>query len=168
MAATIRQRLYFIINDVDVCEDVSESLVDEGVDEDRIFVFHDLEKEMVSLPKSSVWDRKFHIPMFVYGAILGAIACYLAGWTRMRADSALGHELVWMVTVAGAVVGALMFWFASASPHEKRLDHYQKSVASREYLLVADVNPKAHKRLVALVVARHAAKFLGSVATNKL
>lgn len=160
-------RLYFITQAEEVCEDIEASLIAEGVDENRVFVFDNLSEEMVSLPDSSAWKRRL-VPPFVLGILLGGLAGLLAGWLRLQVDSQLSFNLIMGVGLAGAIAGGLMFWLAASDEHEKRIKQYQYSVDLDGFLVVADAPQNMYRKLHAMVVARHPAKYLGVVPHSRL
>ncbi|MCP4008929.1 MAG: hypothetical protein GY726_05370, partial [Proteobacteria bacterium] len=76
------QRLFFLVRDEPVCDDIEASLIEFGVDEDRIFIYDSLSEDLIALPERSVWERNRRVPMVVWGVIFGALAGYASAFLR--------------------------------------------------------------------------------------
>ena len=68
------QRLFFLVRDEPVCDDIEASLIEFGVEEDRIFIYDSLSEDLIALPEHNVWERNRRIPMVVWGIIFGGLA----------------------------------------------------------------------------------------------
>ena len=44
------QRLFFLVRDEPVCDDIETSLLEFGVDDDRIFIYDSLSEDLIALP----------------------------------------------------------------------------------------------------------------------
>ncbi len=162
------QRLYFLTKTEQTCEEIEDSLVVDGVNPNRIFIFDNLSEEMVALPESNVWTRQHFIPTFAYGIILGGLMGFLAGVFRLWEDERLELNLIVWVAIAGAIAGGFLFKLAAGDEHQERVQEYRKTSELDGYLVVADVPQKLFHKLHAMVVARHPAKYLGAVSHSKL
>ncbi len=162
------QRLYFLTKTEQTCEEIEDSLVVEGVDPNRVFIFDNLSEEMVALPESNVWTRRHVVPTFVYGIFLGGLMGFLAGVFRLLEDERLTVNLIILVAIAGAVAGGFLFKLATGDEHHERVQEFRKASDLDGFLVVADVPHKLFHKLHAMVVARHPAKYLGAVSHSKL
>ncbi len=157
------QRLFFLVRDEPVCDDIEASLIEFGVDEDRIFIYDSLSEDLIALPERSVWERNRRVPMVVWGVIFGALAGYASAFLREFADPGIPLHLYVLVMVVGAILGGIMFYVAAGDEHEKRLQEYQDSIYQRGLLLVTDVPRQDYRRIHQQIIARHAAQYLGSI-----
>jgi uncharacterized membrane protein YeaQ/YmgE (transglycosylase-associated protein family) len=157
------QRLFFLVRDEPVCDDIETSLIEFGVDEDRIFIYDSLSEDLIALPEQNEWERNRRIPMVVWGVIFGALAGFTSAFLREFADPGIPQDLYVLVTVVGAILGGIMFQAAAGNEHEKRLQEFQDSIYQRGLMLVADVPRQGYRRIHQQIVARHAAQYLGSI-----
>jgi len=157
------QRLFFLVRDEPVCDDIEASLIEFGVEEDRIFIYDSLSEDLIALPEHSVWERNRRIPMVVWGVIFGGLAGYASALLREVSDPGIPQDLYVLVTVVGAILGGLMFHAAAGNEHEKRLQEFQDSIYQRGLMLVTDVPRQEYRKIHQQIVARHAAQYLGSI-----
>jgi len=157
------QRLFFLVRDEPVCDDIEASLIEFGVEEDRIFIYDSLSEDLIALPEHSVWERNRRIPMVVWGVIFGGLAGYASALLREVSDPGIPQDLYVLVTVVGAILGGLMFYVAAGNEHEKRLQEFQDSIYQRGLMLVTDVPRQEYRKIHQQIVARHAAQYLGSI-----
>ena len=157
------QRLFFLVREEPVCDDIETSLVELGVDDDRIFIYDSLSEDLIALPEQNKWERNRRIPMMVWGIVFGGLAGFTSAFLREFADPGIPQDLYVLVTVVSAVLGGIMFQFAAGNEHEKRLQEYQDSIYQRGLMLVADVPRQGYRRIHQQIVARHAAQYLGSI-----
>lgn len=152
------------------CDAAEVTLIANRVDENRIYVFDNLEDEMVSLPEAHVWKR-MSFPPVVKGATAGAIAggvAALFAWMVPPAGVPIDwHQTLYMILV-GTAMGAVMIGMAFHGEHVKRLSKFEDAIRENEWLLVVDMPAVEEKRLRNLVLTRHAAKYLGTVPLDKL
>lgn len=157
------QRLFFLVREEPVCDEIETSLVELGVDENRIFIYDSLSEDLVALPEQSLWERNRRIPMAVWGVIFGGLAGFLSAYLRSFDDPLITQNMFVIVTVVGAVLGGVMFNIAAGNEHENRLQEFQDSIYQRGLLLVTDVPRQAYRSIHQQIVARHATKYLGSI-----
>ena len=157
------QRLFFLVREEATCDEIEASLIEFGVDDDRIFIYDSLSEDLIALPEPSVWERNRRVPMVVWGVILGALAGFGSAYLRSFADPYIPQDLVVLVTVVGAVLGGLMFHVAAGNEHEKRLQEFQDSIYQRGLMLVTDVPRQSYRKIHQQIVARHPAQYLGSI-----
>ncbi len=162
------QRLFFLVRNEPVCDEIESSLVEMGVDDDRIFIYDRLSEDLVALPEHSVWERNRRIPMTVWGVVLGGLAGFGSAYLRSFADPDIPQDLYVLVTVIGALLGGVMFRIAAGNEHEKRLQEFQDSIYQRGLMLVTDVPRQGYRRIHQQIIARHAAQYLGSINRAKL
>jgi len=164
------QRVYFLMDNEAACDAAEVTLVANKVDENRIYVFDNLEDEMVALPEAHVWKR-VTFPPFVKGAVAGAFAGGFAALFALLVPPA-GVPIAWreafFMVLIGTAMGGVMIGMASHGEHTKRLKKFEKAVHQGEWLLVVDMPREDEKRLRNLVLTRHAAKYLGTVSLDKL
>jgi len=157
------QRLFFLVRDEPVCDDIEKSLIEFGVEEDRIFIYDSLSEDLIALPEQSLWERNRRIPMAIWGILFGGLAGYSSALLRELADPGIPQDLYVLVTVVAAVLGGLMFHVAAGNEHEKRLQEFQDSIYQRGLMLVTDVPRQEYKKIHQQIIARHAAQYLGSI-----
>lgn len=157
------QRLFFLVREEPVCDDIETSLIELGVEEDRIFIYDSLSEDLIALPEQNVWERNRRIPMTVWGVIFGGLAGFGSAYLREFADPGIPQDLYVWVTVVGAVLGGIMFRAAAGNEHEKRLQEFQDSIYQRGLMLVTDVPREEYRKIHQQIVARHAAQYLGSI-----
>lgn len=157
------QRLFFLVRDEPVCDDIEASLIEFGVEEDRIFIYDSLSEDLIALPEQSAWERNRRVPMAVWGVIFGGLAGYASAFLREFADPGIPQDLYVLVTVVGAVLGGMMFHAAAGNEHEKRLQEFQDSIYQRGLMLVTDVPRQEYRKIHQQIIARHAAQYLGSI-----
>ncbi|RTZ61459.1 MAG: hypothetical protein DSZ32_01895 [Gammaproteobacteria bacterium] len=152
------------------CDAAETTLIANKVDENRIYIFDNLEDEMVALPEAHAWKRK-SLPPFVKGSMAGAIAGSMAALAALLVPPA-GVPIDWrqavFMIVVGTIMGSVMIGMAAHGEHAKRLKKFEDAMREDEWLLVVDVPPGEEKRLRNLVLTRHAAKYLGTVPLGKL
>ena len=68
------QRLFFLVREEPVCDEIEASLVELGVDENRIFIYDRLSEDLIALPEQSLWERNRRIPMAAWGVVFGGLA----------------------------------------------------------------------------------------------
>ena len=163
MVASDLQRLFFLVRDEPVCEDIELSLVEFGVDEDRIFIYDSLSEDLVALPEQNAWERNRRIPMVVWGMVFGALAGFLSAYLRSFSDDQITQNMFVLVTVVAGFLGGLMFHFAAGNEHEKRMQEFQDSIYQDGVLLVTDVPRLTFRKIHQQIVARHAARYIGSI-----
>lgn len=161
------QRLFFLVQEEPVCDEIEASLVELGVDENRVFIYDELSEDLVALPEQSAWEKNRRVPIFVWGLLLGGLAGFLSGYFRSFADDQIPQDLMIIVTIVGALLGAVMFHIAAGDEHEKRLREFQDSVFQKGLLLVTDVPRKHFRRIHQQIIARHPARYLGSIDRTK-
>jgi len=157
------QRLFFLVRDESVCDDIEASLIGFGVDDDRVFIYDSLSEDLIALPEQNMWERNRRIPMGVWGIILGGLAGFASALLRELADPGIPQHLYALVTVVGAILGGIMFHMAAGNEHEKRLQEFQDSIYQRGLMLVADVPRQDYRKIHQQIVARHATQYLGSI-----
>lgn len=157
------QRLFFLVREEAVCDEIEASLIELGVDEDRIFIYDRLSEDLVALPEQSVWERNHVIPKAVWGLIFGGLAGFMSAYIRAFSDSQISDDMFVMVTVVGALLGGVMFHIGAGNEHDKRLQEFQDSIYQRGLLLVTDVPRQIYKSIHQQIVARHATRYLGSI-----
>jgi hypothetical protein len=157
------QRLFFLVREEPVCDDIEASLIEMGVEDDRIFIYDSLSEDLIALPEHSVWERNQRIPMAIWGLIFGGLAGFSSAFLRSFSDPNIPQNLYVIVTVVGALLGGVMFHIAAGNEHEKRLQEFQDSIYQRGLLLVTDVPRQAYKRIHQQIIARHATQYLGSI-----
>lgn len=157
------QRLFFLVREESTCDEIEASLIEFGVDDDRIFIYDSLSEDLIALPEPSVWERNRRVPMVVWGVMLGALAGFGSGYLRSFADPHIPQDLIVLVTIVGAILGGMMFHVAAGNEHEKRLQEFQDSIYQRGLLLVTDVPRQAYRKIHQQIVARHPAQYLGSI-----
>lgn len=157
------QRLFFLVKDEPVVEDIETSLVEFGVNEDRIFIYDSLSEDMVALPEQNLWERDRKIPIQVWGVILGAAAGLLSAYLRSLSGDVISQDMIVLVAFASAILGGVMFHIAAGNVHEKRLQQFQNSVYQNGLLIVTDVPQQNYRKIHQQIIARHAAKYLGAI-----
>jgi len=157
------QRLFFLVREEPVCDEIEESLIDLGVDENRIFVYDRLSEDLIALPEQSLWERNRRIPMAAWGVIFGGLAGFFSAYLRAFDDPLITQNMFVIVTIVGAVLGGIMFNIAAGNEHDNRLQEFQDSIYQRGLLLVTDVPRQAYRSIHQQIVARHATKYLGSI-----
>ncbi len=162
------QRLFFLVRKESEVKGIETTLQSLGVDEDRVFVYDSLSEDMVALPEQSVWEREHRIPMSVWGIAFGALAGFMSGYLRSFADDNISQNMYVLVTVVGAVLGGVMFHIAAGNEHDNRLQKFQDSLFQRGLLIVTDVPRPNFRKIHQQIVARHAAKYIGSINRSKL
>jgi len=162
------QRLFFLVRDEPVCDDIEASLIEFGVDEDRIFIYDSLSEDLIALPEQNMWERNRRIPMGIWGILFGGLAGYASALLREIADPGIPLHLIVLVTVVGAILGGIMFHMAAGNEHEKRLQEFQDSIYQRGLMLVTDVPRQNYRRVHQQIVARHAAQYMGSINRSNL
>lgn len=162
------QRLFFLVREEPVCDEIETSLVELGVDENRIFIYDQLSEDLVALPEQNLWERNRRIPMAVWGVVFGGLAGFMSAYFRSFDDPMITQTMFVMVTLVGAILGGVMFNIAAGNEHENRLQEFQDSIYQRGLLLVADVPRQAYRSIHQQIVARHATKYLGSINRTNL
>lgn len=162
------QRLFFLVREEPVCDEIEASLVELGVDENRIFIYDSLSEDLIALPQQNLWERNRRIPMAVWGVVFGGLAGFLSAYLRSFADSLITQNMFVIATVGGAILGGVMFNIAAGNEHENRLQEFQDSIYQRGLLLVTDVPRQAYRSIHQQIVARHATKYLGSINRSNL
>ena len=157
------QRLFFLVRDEPVCDDIESSLIEFGVEKDRIFIYDSLSEDLIALPEQSMWERNRRIPMGVWGIIFGGLAGFASAYLRELSDPGIPQNLYALVTVLGAILGGVMFHVAAGNEHEKRLQEFQDSIYQRGLMLVTDVPRLEYRSIHQQIIARHAAQYLGSI-----
>lgn len=157
------QRLFFLVRDEPVCDDIENSLIEFGVDENRIFIYDSLNEDLVALPHRSVWERNRRIPMAVWGIVFGGLAGFSSAYLRSFADQNIPQNLYVLVTLVGAALGGVMFHIAAGNEHAKRLQEFQDWIHQRGMMLVTDVPRHNYRKIHQQIIARHPAQYLGSV-----
>ncbi len=164
------QRVYFLMDNEAACDAAEATLIANKVNENRIYIFDNLEDEMVALPEAHVWKKR-SFPPFVKGGMAGAVAGSVAALAAVLVPPAGvpidWHQAVFMIAV-GTIMGSIMIGMASHGEHVKRLKKFEDAVREDEWLLVVDMPPGEEKRLRNLVLTRHAARYLGTVPLGKL
>jgi len=95
--------------------------------------------------------------------IFGGLAGFTSAYLREFSDPGIPQNLYVLVTVVGAILGALMFHAAAGNEHEKRLQEFQDSIYQRGLMLVTDVPRQDYRKIHQQIVARHATQYLGSI-----
>ena len=162
-----KQRLYFLVKDEKTCDAIEQSLVEFGVDEDRVFIYDSLSEDLVALPEHSKWERNQRIPITVWGVVLGALAAFTSAFFWTLSDPNIPQKLTIIVTLVGAILGGLMFRAAAGDEHQKRLQFFQDSVYQKDLLLVTDVPRGNYRKIHQQIVARHPTQYLGSIDLDK-
>ncbi len=157
------QRLFFLVREEPECDEIEKSLIELGVDENRIFIYDRLSEDLIALPEQSLWERNRRIPMAVWGVVFGGMAGFMSAYLRSFADPLITQNMFVIATIGGAVLGGLMFNIAAGNEHENRLQEFQDSIYQRGLLLVTDVPRQAYRSVHQQIVARHATKYLGSI-----
>ena len=157
------QRLFFLVKEEPVCDEIETSLVELGVDEDRIFVYDKLSEDLIALPEQSLWERNRRIPMAIWGVVFGGLAGFFSAYLRSFDDALITQNMFVIVTVVGAALGGVMFRIAAGNEHENRLQEFQDSIYQLGLLLVTDVPRQAYRSIHQQIVARHPTQYLGSI-----
>ena len=162
------QRLFFLVREEPVCDEIEKSLIEFGVDEDRIFIYDSLSEDLIALPEPSMWERNRRIPMALWGILFGGLAGYGSAYLRSFADPFIPQDLYVLVTLVGAALGGFMFHIAAGNEHEKRLQEFRDSIYQRGLMLVTDVPRQKYRQIHHQIVARHPAQYLGSINRSKV
>lgn len=158
-----RQRLYFLVKEEKTCDAIEKSLIEFGVDDDRVFIYDSLSEDLVALPDQHKWERNRRIPIVVWGVVLGGLAGFAASSFRSLSDPNIPVNMTVIVTIVAAIIGGLMFRAAAGDEHQKRLEYFQDSLYQKGLLLVTDVKRKDYRRVHQQIVARHPSQYLGSI-----
>lgn len=162
------QRMYFLVRDEAKCNEIEASLIELGVEGNRIFLYDDLAENLVALPDKRIWAREKRVPITVWGILFGGLAGLLSSYIPLASKDQISQNLIILVALVGALLGGIMFRFAAGDPHDKRLNQFLDTVHQRGWLLVTDVPRKSYRQIHQQIVARHPAKYLGSIDHEKL
>lgn len=162
-----KQRLYFLVKEEKTCVAIEESLVEFGVDDDRVFIYDSLSEDLVALPDQSKWERNRRIPIEIWGIIFGGLAGFVSAYLRSLSDPYIPMNMKVVVTLVGAIIGGLMFRAAAGDEHQKRLQYFQDSLYQKGLLLVTDVQREDYRSIHQQIVARHPSQYLGSIDLSK-
>lgn len=163
MMSNDKQRLYFLVKEEQACDAIEQSLIEFGVEDDRVFIYDKLSEDLVALPEQSKWERNQRIPVVIWGVVFGGLAGFASAYLRSFSDPNIPVNMTVIVIIVAAIIGGLMFHAAAGDEHQKRLQYFQDSLYQKGLLLVTDVKRKDYRRIHQQIVARHPSQYLGSI-----
>jgi len=154
----MRRRLYFLLPDTSVAQQLVNDLLLARIETRHIHVLGRRGRDLANLPQATVLQKTDVVHGAQRGAILGAALGALAGALFMiafRSDLALPLATILVWALLGAFFG---FWASSlvgAAVPNSRLKRFQVWIERGMLLLMVDVRPRDTRAIAELVVRRH-------------
>ncbi len=158
------KRLYYLTNDLDFAEHISDELVRNDIDIENIHVLSKNESGVIThhLKGPSLFERLDFIRSGLYGMLTGLIVGIISMYTAMYLFSiqmpGIGQlAFLMFMMLFGSWIGGLV-GFAHENVHLKR---FHSEVEKGRHLIMIDINPSAESRVHRLIDLLHEADFAG-------
>ena len=138
----------------------SQRITEDGWQEAR-YVSHSLD----DLPKATIWQRTELAHGIEWGVGLGGAAGLMGVLLAMvfpPAGLSLGMGSLLVGTAAGAVFGAVVTALIGSQEHNRKLDAFQRALASGQVLLMADVSRNRVDEVTDSILRHHPEAEIGS------
>ena len=139
------RRLYFLIPDLALTENIVNELKSQGIAEKHLHVIAAVTHSLKGLPQATVWQKTELAHGLEWGTGIGGTAGLLGGLLTVAfppGGIALGGGALLIGAAAGAGVGAAMIGLMKGHEHNHQLDDFKKEIEQGEILLMVDV-PRA-------------------------
>lgn len=154
----MRRRLYFLLPDATVAQQVVDDLLIARIEARHIHILGRRGMNLGNLPEATVLQKTDVVHGAQRGAILGAALGALAGalfMIALRADAGLPLATILVWVLLGAFFG---FWASSlvgAAVPNSRLKRFQTWIERGMLLLMVDVRARDTRSIGELIARRH-------------
>ena len=165
------RRIYFLLPDEVSCEAIVDELESIDIPLQHLHVIRNFEDGESHLPRANVWQRSNLGGSIIVGGLLGSLAGFIAGVmiivTPLSGEKP-GWEIVSLVSVIGALMGAFINSMVSGGDFNHQLDTFRNAITHGQVLLMVDVPAGQQKSIADRVLEQHPEAHLGTVAHKHL
>lgn len=151
------KRLYFLIPNVSVAEQVVAELHATGLTDDNI---HTLAKEgtpLTGLPEAGYVHKSDVVPALKKGAALGGATGLLAGLAAIALPGVVvaGGALLLASTLGGATLGAWASSLVGAAAPSSQLEAFEEALKQGQILMLVDLDADREDEISNLIRRHH-------------
>lgn len=153
MWVSVMKRLCFLSPDVEHAKSVILDLIDDGIEEEHIYVIGQSDLPMDELPDGGSESDDF-LPAFERGIVFGGATGLFSGLLVLAfapAGFVIGGGAVLLIGMMGASLGGLLTGMAGAAFPNSRLKAFEQDINAGKILIMVDVPQNQITRVNALI-----------------
>jgi hypothetical protein len=152
------RRLYFLLPDITLTNQVVDELLLKRIDDHHIHVVAKEGTPLGDLPEANLLQKSDFIPAVERGLAVGGITGMLAGLAAITfppAGLVLGGGAVLGTSLAGAGVGAWVSGMIGVDVRNTQIDRFESALDKGEFLIMVDVPKESVEDIENLVHSHH-------------